>query len=667
MTRVLVGLAAVIVVCLGLLAYGVRAAESDKPADVTPHYEFDVVVDPANKRLRAQGTFTIAPTKEPREQLRIAIADTLGEDLKLEITAPADLAGPVRWGPKETFGRTVAWNITPKTPVPANTAVTFRFSYSGRDKSDAVNIFQLAPDSSFANGAVFPWYPQIILPVILNPPVMGSMRLRFLNADTVVAPGIETTTAADRRERFRRFEMRRPSHFGFAGAQYRVRKGAGGLPYSTYLIRDRQHVIEAAPRIERMMRLFQEWFGPYPMGEVAITEVAGTVRFGSTMESILISSSGSLDEAWDDAFYGHEVSHAWFGGIFSTDLHAGPEGGANYAALQLIEALYGHDAARRFRMWGNPGYSDMQSAFGYFRLAAAGFDQPLVKRHDTYAQQQLGYSKGMLVWDMLRRHLGDERMNRVWRAVFAHRAWTMRPWTSVVPVFSRAAGEDLTWFFHQWLERTGAPDLSLTWTQDGGRVRGKIVQTGDVYRLDVPVVVRSEDGSTVERKIAVRERETAFDIDVRGRVRAVDLDPDYTILRWTPEFRALSEALVDWTRAYVSDEFAPGIAALKQALAKPMPSDPHGATFVLHYSLARLYSSTKEWSASVAEYRAALDASPSRIDIAPWMMIRMADAAGQARDRATQIWALDQAIALDAKGPPSMLGEAARLRRARKR
>ncbi len=641
-----------------------RAPDPTTP-EGAPRYNLEIILDSNARRIEGAGTLAVAPADAPREEFRFAIGEAFADSFRLEIRSPPECAGPVAMGARESYPPVVAWTIRARAAVPAGVPVLFGYSYAGGEEAAEVEIFRLSPDGSYANGSTYPWYPQILYPVIANPPTLGQVRFRKVSGGAAfLAAGEETTTSADSADGWRCFESRQPSHFGFVDGDYRVHRAGDDVPLSLLLLSERPHVLAAIPRATQVMRLFEQWFGPHPTGEASIVEVRSERSFGSTLESLLFASSANLDEAWDDTFYAHELSHAWLGGKFNADRYFASEGLANYAALRAIDALHGPTAARQFRLYGRPGYNDLQCALGYFRLAAAGYDTLLSARPESYEHQQIHYSKGMLVLDMLSRRMGAERFHRVFRSLMNARPFQVQRWANVETALARAAGEDLRWFFAQWMERTGAPDLSLEWRADRRAIRGLLVQAGDPYRLSVPIAIRLRDGRSLRRSVEVHGAEMPFRFPLPADPVSVELDPDYIILRATPELKALAEAMAPLTRVNAGEDIAVGYRQLEEGLASPN-ADAFGTRFVREFALGRLYASEGRWAESVAAFRRAWEDPKRRADIYPWLLIRMARAAQTGGDDATARWALEEAVALAQAGVHSVLGEEASLQLSR--
>jgi hypothetical protein len=164
------------------------------------------------------------------------------------------------------------------------------------------------------------------------------------------------------------------------------------------------------------------------------------------------------------------MGHAWWGNTVPT---GGPgakmvgEALAQLGVLIALEALEGENAAREFREESRSGYNARQCARGYFELVARGDDWPVATLGDSPLDggttHELADSKGMWVWHMLRRKLGDEAFFGVLRrliADFQERELTLD--LARAAFIAAAPAQDLETFFAQWLDRRGAPRIDVT-------------------------------------------------------------------------------------------------------------------------------------------------------------------------------------------------------------
>ena len=89
-------------------------------------------------------------------------------------------------------------------------------------------------------------------------------------------------------------------------------------------------------------------------------------------------------------------------------------------------------------------------------------------------------------------------------------------------------GDQLTWFFSQWLDSTGAPEFKLKYTdlsawrqtKKGFRVTGEISQDLDLFRMPVDLRIDT-DGKTENKKIEVVGTNSPFTVETFGRPRRI--------------------------------------------------------------------------------------------------------------------------------------------------
>ena len=102
-------------------------------------------------------------------------------------------------------------------------------------------------------------------------------------------------------------------------------------------------------------------------------------------------------------------------------------------------------------------------------------------------------------------------------------------------VMEQTSGQDLTWFFRQWLNRPGVPALSGTWRYDATAkevvVTVRQTQTAEPYRLSLGVGLVSAPGALPSmRQMAIDGRETTMRFTAASEPAAVVLDPAVSTL-----------------------------------------------------------------------------------------------------------------------------------------
>ena len=218
------------------------------------------------------------------------------------------------------------------------------------------------------------------------------------------------------------------------------------------------------------------WNGDYPYNQV--TAVDGTISAGGGMEYpnvTVIGRSGS-DSGLETVIV-HEVGHNWFYGILGSNEreNAWMDEGINsfnetrylltkYGENKDISLLLGgeNNLAKRFEL------DDFQykwiDELSYLFPARFGADQPIQCHSNSLTQLNYGaiiYKKTAAAFAMLQSHLGTERFDAAMQLYFD--TWKFRhPSPKDLQVaMEKSTGEDLSWFFEDWIQTTKRNDLKL--------------------------------------------------------------------------------------------------------------------------------------------------------------------------------------------------------------
>jgi aminopeptidase N len=303
--------------------------------------------------------------------------------------------------------------------------------------------------------------------------------------------------------------------------------------------------------VDSIQRVLGAHFGPYPFPQLSLVEfprpLAQRVGFNAAgLPGLVLGNDRMFDVPMEHlaAVYGHELSHMWFPHVVSLRGAEGrylEESLAQFGAARVIEALRGSDAAERARRTSDDVYYGAEE---YFKLVARGADAPLAALARGADSHQLAYSKGGLVWEMLAREVGADLFRRTLMGVTDRHRFGQITFAELLDEIETGAGRELDWFYDQWFRRAGAPEWTLSWRQRGATVRGTLVQPAPAYRASVELRLTGTRGETQMHRVEVRALRTGFAVPAAFRVRAVEVDPHYRLLRWSPEYRALVDSVV---------------------------------------------------------------------------------------------------------------------------
>jgi hypothetical protein len=140
-----------------------------------------------------------------------------------------------------------------------------------------------------------------------------------------------------------------------------------------------------------------------------------------------------------------------------------------------------------------------------------------------------------MIFHMLRRKIGDRAFWQTLKDLYRQRLFKPTSWKDLQSAFERQAGSSLGPFFEQWVQRQGAPRLSLDQVQrvktsTGYTVSGRIVQQAPLFRLSLPVVLEWGRQRTVER-IEIAGSRTDFALSCPDPPERLSIDPQADIFR----------------------------------------------------------------------------------------------------------------------------------------
>ncbi|MEP6692048.1 MAG: M1 family aminopeptidase, partial [Gemmatimonadaceae bacterium] len=153
----------------------------------------------------------------------------------------------------------------------------------------------------------------------------------------------------------------------------------------------------------------------------------------------------------------------------------------------------------------------------------------------------LVYQKGAWVLHMLRDQVGTETFWAGIRAYYRQHRDGNASSDDLRRAMEEASGQDLRWFFEEWLHRNRSPALTGTWSYDAPAKQVVIeltqMQTGSPYRfpLDVSVVPDSAGARPKIIRVEMTAAKQRFAIPVTSAPKDVVLDPNTWLLMDPPQ------------------------------------------------------------------------------------------------------------------------------------
>jgi aminopeptidase N len=284
---------------------------------------------------------------------------------------------------------------------------------------------------------------------------------------------------------------------------------------------------------------------------------------------------------------------------------------------------------------------------------------PLIQtsRMEDYSPEfwALSADKGAAVMQMLRSTMGDQKFFAATKAFLQQKAWQSATTEDFRKACEAAMGEDLRYFFIQWVESNGAPEFKLEYTifrtQKGFRVQGKITQDLDTFRMPVDLKIETE-GNPEEKRVEVMGTSSEFSIDTFGKPKKVTIDPYNKVLRMSPQMR-VAVAIRKGEQYVQISEFAEALKEYQRAL------DTQKNSSLAHYRVAEVFFQQQNWQSAANEFREALngDLQPKWIEV--WSHIYLGnifDISGQ-RERAVNEYTQAQRTRDNTQGAQEAVGK----------
>lgn len=529
----------------------VQAAEGETgPAWTITRMDMDVVLLTAEEALRTSGTMSLRCETEssPGPRLALNTRDAVLEFVSVEGAGVAE----VELNLPEPGDEAIRYaRITLVEPARHGDELHLSFACSGRGKGCQIRIDPDLATASWTDG----WYP------FPEDDLGGSLsqRMSALGTTTIRMPSDWQSLSEGRLVRRTRtgdaaveeWRLDQPMARSFAAGPYRVaRHRVGDREVGVYLLTaDTENARRQAEALGRAIEALEKRFGAFPYPSYGIAEVPDG-RFewsAASQQGLIFADSRSFGGPEGNLpLFAHEATHAWWDNLVGCKGPGGvvcTESMAQYGAVLALESVRGVAAAIEFLRFSAPGCDPDQCAKGYFRLISIGEDCALSQAtYRSGSRHDLFDAKGPWVYHMLRQRVGDEVFFPTLQGLIDTYRGRRLSLDDLRDAFIRAAGPEaeLEVFFEQWLDRTGAPELELDWTDRGGLIEGTIrqVQEGEPYHLFVTLATaRSGSPELEEHVVELRTHVTDFSLAVEGSVEEIVLDPHHHILMWRPEYR----------------------------------------------------------------------------------------------------------------------------------
>ena len=385
---------------------------------------------------------------------------------------------------------------------------------------------------------------------------------------------------------------------------------------------------EYAQTANKEFDFFGETFGEGPSRLLNVVELPDDTLPAYWAPEIAAVAGARISDRNNFRLLANTMAHQWWGCMVSpATLNDAwiTNGMSRYGELMYVERVSGQTALQT----GVVDISASALAYDTIPLTSAGRLDPFTPQF-----QSMTLDKGGMIFHMLRWEIGDENFTKTLRAIITQYADKPIRTRDVEKVAEQQSQQQLTAFFAQWLDGTGAPQFQDKYTvyrlgnNKGFRTIGEIGQDLDLFNMPVELRVETE-GKTEVKRVDVVGTNSQYVVDTFGRPRHIAIDPDNWVLKNTPDLQVRIAILRGQQLVAAGD--TPGALAEYQ---KALTANPNSS--LASYRIGEVLFNQRNYQAAANAYRDALrgDDEPKWTEV--WSHIALGkifDVTGQ-RDRA---------------------------------
>jgi predicted negative regulator of RcsB-dependent stress response len=548
-------------------------------------------------------------------------------------TPPATAAPVAPTGPSLTYERNVTDStvrVTPAAIIPKGTTTTWTFTYDGRPTTetspvDGIQFVQVADPISVL---LYPgrWFP-IAMPGLFTDRFTAEMHITVPAGETVVGSGAlpgaaGKPVATDGKTEFTFNWAKRGFPGTIIAGKFLAPVTAPGVPNVRVYLTDasKAHAQDFAVTVSKEFEFMTDKFGGADSGRLNVVELPeSSVSASWGPEIVAIKASHG-----NARLLANTVAHQWWGSLVSpATLNDAwiTNGMSRYAELLYLGDANGRQA--------------MQAAIGDVQAGALAYDtEPLTTlgRLDPFSPQfqSMTLEKGAMVFHMLRWEMGDAVFTRFLDSLLKQYADKSVRTANVETVAEEQSKLELTSFFSQWCDGTGAPEFTDNYSVfrlgkgKGFRTVGSVSQDLDLFSMPVELRIETE-GKAEDRRVDLSGTESRYSVETFGRPRRIIIDPDNWLLKSTPDMQ-VRVAVLRGQQALAQGDLTGAIAEYQKALAENRGSS------LANYRLAEVFMTQKNYQSAANSFRDALrgDLDPKWTEV--WSHInlgRIFDLTGQ--------------------------------------
>ncbi len=412
------------------------------------------------------------------------------------------------------------------------------------------------------------------------------------------------------------------------GKYEKTKDSEGGLDVTVYTSEKNKGYAQAyAETSAKEFFFYTSTFGPAFSGKLNVVEIPDDTVPSAWAPEIAAIAARTFNPKVSYRLLANTIAHQWWGTMVSPATRN--DWWLNDGFARYSEALYVEHVA------GQAGFEEVTKDMAVGALAYISVPLSQVGKMDVFSPefQTLVTDKGGSILNMLNWVIGEEAFDKTMRTFLTKYSGKTATVADLEQVAEQASGQQLSWFFVQWLDSTGAPEFKMKYTiyrtQKGFRVVGEVQQDLDLFRMPVDLKIDT-DGKSETKRIEVSGTDSAFAVETFGKPRKILIDPGNHVLKNSPELQVRT-SIVRGQQDIEQGDFPEALKEFQKAL------DVNRNSSLAHYRIAEVFFLQHNYQSAANSYREALngDGEPRWTEV--WSHVQLGkifDLTGQ-RERAS--------------------------------
>ncbi|HEY0759382.1 MAG TPA: M1 family aminopeptidase [Acidisarcina sp.] len=609
-----------------LLLGGVRLQAAERQNLQVTNYVIDADLDPAAHTLKATARVSVTAV----DTVSTAVFQLHGA---LRVSRVTDQTNAVLTGER---GQDATIRIALPRPLNKGQTAVYTFQYDGTLSGTEESPVEDLKVASIGDPITYLLYPARWFPMVgyLTDRFTANIRVTVPAGYRVIASGMTgPAPTGGPGPQHLEFHWDKPGFPGTIIAGKFLEPVSQGGARNIRVYTTEAHKASAADLVDTANKefgFFTSTFGLPESSTLNIVELPDDTVPAFWAPEIAAMAGGRIADKNNFRLLANTIAHQWWGSEVSPSTLNDAwitNGMSRYGELMYLE-----DAS---------GATALEAAVRDISAGALAYDTiPLTNagRLDPFSAdfQSMTLEKGGMVFHMLRWELGDDKFKAVLRGLLSQYTDKSVRSSDFQKVAEGVSQQQLTAFFAQWLDGTGAPEFANKYTvyrqgsNKGFRTIGQIGQDLDLFSM--PVELRIEtDGKTETRRINVVGTDSQYTVDTFGRPRHITVDPDNWLLKNSPDMQ-VHVNILRGQQLVAQGDFNGALEQYQKALA----ANPNSS--LASYRVGEVMFLQRNYQSSANAYRDGLrgDGEPKWTEV--WSHIQLGkifDVTGQ-RDRAVQ-------------------------------